>query len=63
MEKLKTIFMVFSLIGILICFGASVWLYLKGFGMLYMVLFFVALLWQSYMMWNDLKRRRNCETE
>jgi len=63
MEKLKTIFMVFSLVAIAICFGASVWLYLKGFGMLYMLLFFVALLWQCYMTWNVLKRRKNCETE
>ena len=58
MEKMKLAFFLFSLAAIAVCFGASVWLYAKGFGWLYMVLFFLALVWQSFVVWNYCRQRR-----
>ena len=57
MERLKLIFMVMSLVFIALCFGAGVWLYVEGFGMMYMLMFFVALVWYIYVFGNYWKQR------
>ena len=58
MERLKLALLLFSLLAIAICFGAGVWLYVSGFDMLYMVLFFLALVWQCLVLRNYLKQRK-----
>jgi len=57
MEKLKLTLMICSLVAIAICFGASVWLYVNGFGMLYMLLFGLALVWQGFVLRSYLRSR------
>ena len=50
MERLKKIFMVMSLVFIVLCFGASVWLYsvLKdSTSMVIMAVVFVAMIWSA----------------
>lgn len=50
MERLKKIFMVMSLVFIVLCFGASVWLYsvLKdSTSMVIMAVLFVAMIWYA----------------
>lgn len=50
MERLKKIFMVMSLVFIVLCFGASVWLYsvLKdSTSMVIMEVLFVAMIWYA----------------
>ena len=61
MEKLKLMFMVLSLVAILVCLCASVWLYMEGQGMIYMLLFFAALLWQGGLLWKFCRGMRNEE--
>lgn len=61
MEKLKLTFLIISLVAILICFGASVWLYMEGFGYLYAAVFFLALIWQTLNLRNYLKQQHNEE--
>lgn len=61
MEKLKLTFLILSLAAILICFGASVWLYLEGFGIVYAAMFFLALIWQTLNLRNYLKQQHNEE--
>ena len=57
MEKLKLTLMICSLVAIALCFGASVWLYVNGFGMLYMVMFAFAIVWQGYVLWSYWRSR------
>ena len=48
MDKLKKVFMTISLVFIVICFGASVWLYSvlqDNMSLTLMVAFFLALIW------------------
>lgn len=48
MDKLKKVFMTISLVFIVICFGASVWLYSvlqDNMSLVLMVAFFLALIW------------------
>lgn len=62
MEKLKTIFMILSLIFIAIGLGASVWLYTvlhDGVSVVMMVIFFVALIWYGFNVRNMLKSKNN----
>lgn len=50
MERIKKIFMVMSLVFIVLCFGASVWLYsvLKdSTSMVIMAVLFVAMIWYA----------------
>ncbi|MBQ9640940.1 MAG: hypothetical protein IJV06_05225 [Bacteroidaceae bacterium] len=58
MEKLKLAFLVLSLVGIAFCLGVSVWLYLEGLGWIYMLLFFLAFLWQGRMLWSFLRQNK-----
>lgn len=48
MDKLKKVFMTISLVFIVICFGACVWLYSvlqDNMSLVLMVAFFLALIW------------------
>ena len=56
MERLKRIFLTMSLVVIALCFGAGVWLYVEGFGMVYMLVFFVALVWYVSLFWKYFHR-------
>lgn len=58
MEKLKKIFMVLSLVFIVLCFGASIWLYVvlqDTMSLVMMVVFFLALVWFGFNVRNLLK--------
>ncbi len=58
MDKLKKIFVVLSFVFVVLGFGASIWLYtvLKDTMSMVMIgLFFVALLWYGYNLYNQLK--------
>ena len=58
MEKLRKVFMLLSLVFIVICFGASIWLYVvlqDTMSMVMMVVFFLALLWFGFNVRNLLK--------
>lgn len=59
MDKLKKIFVVLSAVSGVLGFGASIWLYtvLKDTMSMVMIgLFFVALLWYGYNLYNQLKK-------
>lgn len=48
MDKLKKVFMTISLVFIVLCFGASIWLYSvlqDNMSLVMMVAFFLALIW------------------
>ncbi|MBP3214366.1 MAG: hypothetical protein J6M19_05975 [Bacteroidaceae bacterium] len=58
MEKLKKIFMLLSLLFIVLCFGASIWLYTilpDTTSIVIMVIFFLALIWFGFNVRNILK--------
>ncbi|MBQ6965724.1 MAG: hypothetical protein IJP82_08580 [Bacteroidaceae bacterium] len=58
MEKLKKLFMILSLVFIVICFGASIWLYVvlrDTMSFIIMVIFFLALIWFGFNVRNMLK--------
>lgn len=58
MEKLKKIFMITSLLFILVCFGASIWLYTvlpDTMSIIIMAIFFLALVWFGFNVRNMLK--------
>ncbi|MBR6201455.1 MAG: hypothetical protein IKQ62_00450 [Bacteroidaceae bacterium] len=58
MEKLKKIFMITSLLFIVVCFGASIWLYTvlpDTMSIIIMVIFFLALVWFGFNVRNMLK--------
>lgn len=58
MEKLKKIFMITSLIFLIVCFGASIWLYTvlpDTVSIVIMAIFFLALIWFGFNVKNILK--------
>lgn len=58
MEKLKKIFMITSLLFIVVCFGASIWLYTvlpDTMSIIIMAIFFLALVWFGFNVRNMLK--------
>ena len=58
MEKLKKIFMITSLLFIVVCFGASIWLYTvlpDTMSIIIMVIFFLAIVWFAFNVKNMLK--------
>ena len=62
MEKMQFIFMLLSLGVISTCFGISVWFYLEGLGMFYMLVFFGALVWYFVLFrrfWKQIHSKNN----
>ncbi len=58
MERLKKTFMILSLFFIVVCFGASIWLYTvlqDSFSMVIMIIFFLGLVWFGINVRNLLK--------
>jgi len=58
MEQLKKIFMILSLVFIVLCFGASIWLYVvlqDTMSIVLMVVFLLALIWFGFNVRNMLK--------
>ena len=58
MEQLKKIFMITSLLFIVVCFGASIWLYTvlpDTMSIIIMAIFFLALVWFGFNVRNMLK--------